>query len=1251
MKQIELYDFRKGKNSKHKIATAKKFLELIENISHGNYDDSLDDFSELKEFLNKRPEGGRSVGELFTSIGRHILNNWVYPSPHSGDFTEQENIETLNYIKESFELIEGCLEIESYSDGPDVEFLEDRAVPLEKCSSENAYYKQPTGADICGDLLKIIKDRVDLALEMNKAYEFFTKEKGCSGDIENEIANIYNNYWNNPYVYGEHYKFSPESAFKRLEAATLIYGKDTFKSTAGNRLYPREVKKYPVISWDISFNDLNNVFGLYNPSFTDEDVLMRVEAAKYGYTKEEVSNFVYFDRENPWNKDRQVIFGKKALTEKQFVNFVKSAAEAVPFVHFNAYSKYDLSDKQINIMVEAVTAYSQSKSDDVITPYFESFNDNYKDIYKEYQKYAFPEHEMPTENVIAQIKWVPEDVENKFEEYFGRKPEKDELDKLLTQLDTDLMEDNGISAGWDVVDEFMMNEGKEIVRESGHFKPLDYAVFEDVENFKKFINVYLPSANLSTEEVAFFLKHGANIDDRPDQLAIFDGELYCHVLEGNSDDPQNDYPVEFNVRFDKEQDVRGLFTRCADLLENDLDDLSDRQKYIVNKFRDIGADDSSRIHLYEKYIKDGFCSFDDIVRIEPEVIEANPDMSPEDVAKEVAWRTLRDTLDLHGFDSSNEDKLWNYNSEILEEQDIILSKLVDKYTSGSISSDTIQKEFEIALNTSKTYNNLKSKGLMEPFGTESLHLYSFSPFGYEGSLVTVETDIRNGIPAYDIVGIADSAVAEARGRVISAVKNSGLEFPANRCLQSLSPADLRKEGGGFDLPMALGVLFAKKNVGISEPVLAMGELELSGEIRPVKGFRAAVTTAVASGITHFIASKANVKEVSDIPGIHIMPVENLKEAVKGLELGSFDVTKPELDKNLQFLKNNKDVYFNTIWTDQMKSSGKLDFLKGGYSDAVEATLIAAAGKHNLHFVGAPGCGKEMIIYSLLPALTPLLTYDEMQSKERIYSLAGLSKGKADPVAPFRCPHQSASIEGICGGGPNCRPGEISLAHNGTLFLDEAAEFRSSVLQMLRVPIETKSITLSRAGRSTVYPADFQLAMATNPCPCGNCGSSSKICLCSSKSIDQYWKKFSSPLLDRVGIRCRVEVDPNDTKSYTIEELQNKVSAAFKIQRERGVYNNDLSPQEILDYAYLDQDSRKVLDSYTLREQATPRDISNVLKIALTCANLDGRTEIKLNDLNKAIHFHPSVEQLYMNEIRKLPSPEKEKDKSQGFEGR
>jgi magnesium chelatase family protein len=229
-----------------------------------------------------------------------------------------------------------------------------------------------------------------------------------------------------------------------------------------------------------------------------------------------------------------------------------------------------------------------------------------------------------------------------------------------------------------------------------------------------------------------------------------------------------------------------------------------------------------------------------------------------------------------------------------------------------------------------------------------------------------------------------------------------------------------------------------------------------------------------------------------------------------------------------------------------------------------ALVVAASGRFNMMFFGSPGCGKT-ILMQYMQYLVPTLSLNEAQSVTRIWSLAGLIK-PSEPlirIRPFRMPHQTASIEGICGGGPNCRPGEISLAHNGVLFLDEAAEFRTSVLQMLRVPLENKCITLSRAGRSTTYPANFQLLLALNPCPCGNYGSSEKICLCSAKSVDLYWKKLGGPLLDRVPIRLHIDPEEGERKTYSLEELQSYVKKATEESRRIGVSFRDLTVEEIL----------------------------------------------------------------------------------------
>ena len=446
-------------------------------------------------------------------------------------------------------------------------------------------------------------------------------------------------------------------------------------------------------------------------------------------------------------------------------------------------------------------------------------------------------------------------------------------------------------------------------------------------------------------------------------------------------------------------------------------------------------------------------------------------------------------------------------------------------------------------------------------------IYSFSPFGYEGALVSVEVDLRRGIPATDIVGLADGSVKEARERV----------------LISLSPADLRKEGAGFDLPIALGVL--QKN--FSENVLVMGELELSGAIRPVRGIHAACSTALANGILYAIVPTDNLEEAL-ATGIKAIGCDTLEYAYKLPEdLSTRKVaTVDSYDETITF--REPDAY-----------KDKIDLTE----KEMLALVVGASGRFNMMFFGSPGCGKT-ILMQYMQYLQPSLSANEVQSVKRIYSLAGLGiKDETKVFPPFRMPHQTASIEGICGGGPNCRPGEITLAHNGVLFLDEAAEFRSSVLQMLRVPLENKSITLSRAGRTTTYPANFQLLLALNPCPCGNYGSSEKICLCSAKSVDLYWKKLGGPLLDRVPIRLHIDPEEGERKTYSLEELQSYVEIATKKSRAIGTSFRDLSAEQILDMipATTFERLREVAHSYGWSE----RRCYDLYKIWITIVSIFG----------------------------------------------
>ena len=420
-------------------------------------------------------------------------------------------------------------------------------------------------------------------------------------------------------------------------------------------------------------------------------------------------------------------------------------------------------------------------------------------------------------------------------------------------------------------------------------------------------------------------------------------------------------------------------------------------------------------------------------------------------------------------------------------------------------------------------------------------IYSFSPFGYDGSIVSVEVDLRSGIPATDIVGLADSSVKETRERVQIAIRNSGLEYPNDRVLISLSPADLKKEGNGFDLSIALGILQKQ----FTEDVLVMGELDLSGAIRPVRGVHAACSTALTSGIQYAIVPTANLGEALE-SGIKAIGCDTLCDA--------FNLPEELSTKNIASV----GVYDETITFREPYEKLSIKMTE----KEMLALVVGASGRFNMMFAGSPGSGKTRLM-QYMQYLTPSLTEEESKSVKRIYSLAGYgSKDENKIYPPFRIPHQTATIEGICGGGPNCRPGEITLAHNGVLFLDEAAEFRSSVLQMLRVPLENRTITLSRGGRCTTYPANLQLLLALNPCPCGNYGSKDKICLCSAKEVELYWKKLSGPLLDRVSIRLHIDQSEGERKEYTLEDLQSYVKRATEESRRIGTSFRDLTVEQI-----------------------------------------------------------------------------------------
>jgi magnesium chelatase family protein len=500
-------------------------------------------------------------------------------------------------------------------------------------------------------------------------------------------------------------------------------------------------------------------------------------------------------------------------------------------------------------------------------------------------------------------------------------------------------------------------------------------------------------------------------------------------------------------------------------------------------------------------------------------------------------------------------------------------------------------------------------------------IMTYAPFGYEGSLVTVEVDVRDGAKALDIVGLSDALVPSTNALVCKTLKDSGFEMPDKRILVSLSPADLYKDKP-VDLAVALAI-FEKDMLKLSEKVLALGGLSLDGKVMPVRGAYSAVQAAIEAGVTNAIVPSGTEK----LPdGIKVYRVDTLQEAMRALtEINDYTApSNPDIPASVTdggaFVNGNDSVVsFNPVSSTEKELDSGSD-MRG----LLYAMSIAAAGRLHMLVIGGPGSGKSSML-SRMPQILPNLQPSELSSVNRIFSLAGLSKPQEKKFTrPFRVPHQTASIEGICGGGSGCRPGEISLAHHGVLFLDEAAEFRSSVLQMLRVPLEAGQITLSRAGRSTTYPANFQLVMATNPCPCGNYGAKDKICLCSMKSISQYWKKFTSPLLDRMTIRYNCDI-PHEVPYRTLEETRQRIANAVTRQLKRqGKFNQELTHEE-LEALPMSQPARQLLTSTVLASCLTQRDEDNILRIAQTICDMQA-VDLQMTDsfIRTATRLHRDI---------------------------